>query len=66
MTDPNDDAVAESTVDDAPRAILPQRQPRRAASRDDIVSIDMARRDAGIPYSDAYEAWLDRMAARLR
>lgn len=48
-----------------PRAPLPQRRaPGRARSRDDIVSIDLARRRAGIQYSPAYAAWLERMAAR--
>ena len=48
-----------------PRAPLPRRRPiTRARSRDDIVGIDRARRAAGIVYSPAYSAWLDRQAAR--
>ncbi len=66
MTDPNDPAVSDITVADIPRAILPKRRPRPCPSRDDIVAIDQARRAAGIVYSPAYAAWLDRMAARLR
>ena len=67
---PHDPEVAEQLplvvdIDELPRAPLPRRRPPgRARSRDDIVSIDLARRAAGIAYSPAYAAWLDRQAAR--
>jgi hypothetical protein len=67
---PDPDEVAEQlplVVDmtELPRAPLPRRRPiSRARSRDDIVGIDRARRQAGLVYSPAYSAWLDRQAAR--
>ena len=70
MDTPHDPEVAEQlplVVDmtELPRAELPRRRPIvRARSRDDIVGIDLARRQAGIAYSPAYSAWLDRQASR--
>ena len=67
---PDPDEVAEQLplvvdMNELPRAPLPRRRPiTRARSRDDIVSIDLARRQAGLAYSPAYAAWLERMAAR--
>lgn len=52
-------------LDELPRAPLPKRRPLpRARSLTDAVAIDAARRAAGIRYSPAYAAWLDRMSAR--
>jgi hypothetical protein len=70
MDEPQDDEVAQQLplvvdTNELPRAPLPRRRPPgRARSRDDIVSIDLARRAAGLRYSPAYAAWLERMAAR--
>jgi hypothetical protein len=67
---PHDPEVAEQLplvvdINELPRAPLPRRRPIvRARSRDDIVGIDRARRAAGIAYSPAYSAWLDRQPAR--
>jgi hypothetical protein len=62
-TDPAPPEGTDQVLDPEP---LPKRTRRTglARSRSDLVAIDQARAAAGVPFSPAYQAWLDSHQAR--